>query len=100
MGSSGWGRRAATENTVAARYRSGVRRVVGLHGPHLALECRWVVAPRLVSALGHRVGEDVLLVGREPVEDGGRHVGRAGLRDVEAADHVGVHRAREDAMHT
>src|SRR5262245_28578805 len=46
-----------------------------------------------------RVWEDLLLASLDAVEDGARDRSRIGLRYLEVADHVGVHRTGKDGVH-
>src|SRR6185437_6951238 len=82
-----------------APWLRGIRPARGHVGRELPLECfRHTTAPAFCDRRRHGIGEDVLLASFHAVEDGACDRFRRGLRNVEAAGHVGVHRTRKDAM--
>ena len=65
----------------------------------LMLECLdYAIAPALGDGLGRGIREDVLFPFLESIEDAQRRRLHRGLRDIEAAVHVGVGRADDDGV--
>src|SRR5580692_6126580 len=79
--------------------RSSCRRTRRQEARVLALErLGYTAAPALRNGLGSGIGEDILFVSLQPIEDSLRYRLGRGFRYLEASGHIGVNRAQEYAV--